>query len=134
MRNFRRRIASLAIFAILCTTLSCGSSTEPFALGQLSVKVVDANNVGIFGAYADLYQGVPGSGILWRATLTSSDGTAVFGAADGGVSVGTYYIHLTFNSAHQLAPGETNDRPVNVTAGSDIVITFHAEAKPHTGP
>ena len=134
MRNFRRRTAPLAIFAILCTTLSCGSSTEPFALGQLSVKAVDANNVGIFGAYADLYKGVPGSGVLWRASLTSSDGTAVFGAADGGVSVGTYYIRLTFNSAHELAPGETNDRPVNVTAGADIVITFHAVPKAHQGP
>ena len=134
MRNFRRRIAPLAILVIICTSLSCGSSTSPFALGRLSVKVVDANNVGIFGAYADLYQGLPGSGVLWRASLTSSDGTAVFGAADGGVSVGSYYIHLTFNSAHELAPGETNDRPVNVTEGADIVITFHAVPKPHAGP
>jgi hypothetical protein len=134
MHNFRRPIAPLAILVILCTTLSCGSSTGTVPLGKLSIRVVDANNAGIFGVDADLYKGVVGSGVLWRASLTSNDGTAVFGAADGGVVAGNYYIHLTFHSNHQLAVGETNDRPVTVGGGDDIVITFHAVTKDPGGP
>jgi hypothetical protein len=61
--------------------------------------------------------------------LTSSDGTAVFGAAEGGVGAGDYYIHVSFSSNHELAVGETNDRPVSVVAGDNTVITFHAVAK-----
>ena len=128
MRNFRRRIAPLAILAIVFTTLSCGSSTSTGPVGALSIRVTDQNNAGIFGVSADLYKVVSGGGLLWRRSLTSSDGTAVFGAADGGVSPGDYYIHLTFSSNHQLAVGETNDRPVTVVAGDNIVVTFHAVA------
>ena len=129
MRNFRRRIAPLALLAIIGTSLSCGSSTATAPLGQLSIKVVDANSVGIFGVSADLYKGVPGGGLLWRRSLTSNDGTAVFGAAEGGIEAGDYYVHLTFSSNHELAVGETNDRPVTVVAGDDLVVTFHAVAK-----
>lgn len=134
MHHFRRRIAPLAILAILCTALSCSSSTSTVPMGKLSIRVIDANNAGIFGIDADLYKGVIGSGVLWRASLTSSDGTAVFGAADGGVGPGDYYIHLTFHSNHQLAAGEANDRPVAVKGGDDIVVTFHAVPKDPGGP
>jgi hypothetical protein len=103
-------------------------------LGKLSVRVIDANNAGVFGVFADLYKGTVGNGVLWRASLTSSDGTAVFGAADGGVVPANYYIHLTFGSTYQFAVGETNDRPVTVQAGDNIVVTFHAVAKSPTGP
>lgn len=129
MRNFRRRITTLAMLAIVSTSLSCSSSTDATPVGALSIKVVDQNNVGIFGVSADLYKVVNGGGLLWRRSLTSSDGTAVFGAADGGVGAGDYYIHLTFSSNHALAVGETNDRPVTVVAGDNTVITFHAVAK-----
>jgi hypothetical protein len=134
MRNIRRRIAALAVLAILCTTLSCGSSTSTGPIGQLSIRVIDANNAGIFGVSADLYKVISGGGLLWRRSLTSSDGTAVFGAADGGVGAGDYYIHVTFSSNHQLAVGETNDRPVTVVAGDNVVVTFHAVAKGPGGP
>jgi hypothetical protein len=134
MHPFRRRIAPLAILAILCTALACGSSTATVPKGKLSIRVIDANNAGIFGIDADLYKGVAGSGVLWRASLTSSDGTAAFGAADGGVGPGDYYIHLTFHSNHQLAAGETNDRAVTVNGGDDIVVTFHAVPKDPSDP
>ena len=134
MRNFRRRIAPLAVLAILCTTLSCGSSTEAAPMGQLSIKVVDQNNAGVFGVSADLYKVISGGGLLWRRSLTSSNGVAIFGAADGGVGAGDYYIHITFSSNHDLATGETNDRPVTVAAGDNIVVTFHAVAKGPSGP
>jgi hypothetical protein len=103
-------------------------------MGQLSIKVVDQNNAGIFGVSADLYKVIEGGGLLWRRSLTSSNGVAVFGAADGGVGVGDYYIHITFSSNHALATGETNDRPVTVNAGDNIVVTFHAEAQGPHGP
>jgi hypothetical protein len=134
MRNFRRRIAPLAILAAVFTTLSCNSLTDTVPLGKLSVRVIDANNAGVFGVFADLYKGTVGNGVLWRASLTSSDGTAVFGAADGGVVAANYYIHLTFGTGHQLAVGETNDRPVTIQAGDNIVVTFHAVAKGPSGP
>ncbi|HMJ16820.1 MAG TPA: hypothetical protein VK478_00385 [Gemmatimonadaceae bacterium] len=129
MRNFRRGIEALAVLAILGTTLSCGSSTSTGPVGQLSIKVVDQNNAGVFGVSGDLYKVVSGGGLLWRRSLTSADGTAVFGAADGGVGAGDYYIHVAFSSNHELAVGETNDRPVSVVAGDNTVITFHAVAK-----
>jgi hypothetical protein len=129
MRNFRRRITPLAILAIVFATLSCGSSTDATPVGGLSIKVIDQNNAGIFGVSADLYKVVSGGGVLWRRSLTSSDGTAVFGAAEGGVGAGDYYIHVSFSSNHELAVGETNDRPVSVVAGDNTVITFHAVAK-----
>jgi hypothetical protein len=96
------------------------------SVGKLSAKVVDANNVGIQGANADLYKLIGGGALLWRASSTSSDGIAVFGATEGGVIAGDYYIHLSFITNIQLAAGETNDKPVTVKGGDDLVVTFHA--------
>jgi hypothetical protein len=129
MHNLRRRIAPIAILAILCTSLSCNSATSTSPIGKLSARVVDANNVGIFGVDADLYKLAGGGAQLWRASLTSSNGVAVFGASDGGVAIGDYFIRVTFHSNHDLAPSETNDRPVTVREGDDLVVTFHAVAR-----
>jgi hypothetical protein len=129
MHGFRRRLAPITVLAILCTSLSCDSATSTSALGKLSARVVDANNAGIFGVEADLYKLVGGGALFWRASLTSSNGVAVFGANDGGVAVGDYFIRVTFNSNHELAPSETNDRPVTVREGDDLVVTFHAIAR-----
>jgi hypothetical protein len=96
------------------------------AVGKLSAKVVDANNVGIQGANADLYKLIGGGALLWRAGSTSSDGIAVFGANEGGVVAGDYYIHVSFITNNQLAVGETNDKQVTVKQGDDLVVTFHA--------
>ena len=103
-------------------------------MGQLSIRVIDQNSAGVFGVSADLYKVIDGGGLLWRRSLTSSNGVAIFGAADGGVGTGDYYIHITFSSNHDLAVGETNDRPVTVAAGDNIVVTFHAVAKGPSGP
>ena len=125
MQGTRPRRLSLFAIAILCFPIACTDSTAPGGLGRVSAKVVDANNVGVQGVAADLYKLVQGGALLWRASLTSSDGVAVFGASDGGVTPGSYYIHLSFVTNYQLAPGESNDRPVNVLEGEDIVVTFH---------
>lgn len=129
MHDFRRRIASIAILVILWTSLSCDLATSTSEIGQLSARVVDANGAGIFGVEADLYKLVGGGTLLWRASLTSSNGVAVFGASDGGVAVGEYFIHVTFRTNHDLAAGETNDKPVTVRAGDVLVVTFNAVAR-----
>jgi hypothetical protein len=129
MRVTRLRITAFATFACLITTLGCNDLTSTTPLGKLSARVVDANDVGVQGVAADLYRYVEGGAILWRASSTSSNGIAVFGANDGGVVTGNYYIHVSFITNHQLASGETNDKQVSVREGDDLVVTFHAVAK-----
>jgi hypothetical protein len=126
MKDLRLRIVAVAVFACVLVSLACGNSTAVTAVGKLSAKVVDANNVGIQGANADLYKLIGGGALLWRASSTSSDGIAVFGATEGGVIAGDYYIHVSFITNNQLAVGETNDKQVTLKGGDDIVVTFHA--------
>jgi len=133
------RVPSLRIFAIsalLCafTALACSDSTSASSIGKVSAQVIDANNTGIQGVQADLYKVVVGGAILWRSGLTSTNGLAVFGAADGGVVSGNYYIHLSFVNNYRLVAGESNDKPVTVSSGSDNVVTFHVEAARPGGP
>jgi 5-hydroxyisourate hydrolase-like protein (transthyretin family) len=105
--------------------LGCNDSTSASPVGKLSAQVVDANGAGVQGVNADLYKVIEGSSVLWRASLTSSNGIAVFGASDGGVATGDYFIHLSFITNYKLAAGETNDKTVTVNAGDDDVVTFH---------
>lgn len=122
MSHFRR-FQSLLAFGLLLGSVGC-SLTENYPLGNLSVRVLDANNAGVQGALLDLYKIENGFPIHWRATSSSTDGTAVFGESDGGVIEGQYFVRVRFTTAHELAPGESNDRPVTVREGDDIVITF----------
>lgn len=126
MRVTRLRIAAVAAFSCLIAIAACNDLTSTTPTGKLSVLVLDANNVGVQGVAADLYKYVEGGALLWRASSTSSNGTAVFGASDGGVVTGEYYIHVSFITNHQLAPGETNDKQITVEEGDDLVVTFHA--------
>lgn len=126
MRTIRPGTFALPLTVFLLASLACGGSTSPTPLGKVSAQVLDANNAGVQGVDADLYKVVNGGGLLWRASLTSSDGIAVFGASDGGVSAGDYYIHVSFINNYRLADGETNDKTVTVKEGDDDVVTFHA--------
>jgi hypothetical protein len=128
MRIPRSRSGIVGLAAVL-GILACNDVAATLPVGKLSAQVVGANNAGIQGVAADLYRVVDGGAILWRAGSTSSDGIAVFGESEGGVIAGDYYIHITFSTFHQLAPGETNDRPVTVNAGDDLTVTFHAVPK-----
>lgn len=119
------RARSVTVFAIILGVFGCNSTTGDFAVGNLSAHVVDANNVGVSAVRADLYKVMQGGSVLWRASLTNSDGVAVFGATDGGVVAGDYFIHLTFTTPFDLAAGETNDRPVTVHEADNLVVTFH---------
>lgn len=133
------RVTSLRVFAIpalLCAfiALACSDSTSASALGKVSAQVIDANNAGIQGVQADLYKVVPGGAVLWRSGLTSTNGVAVFGASEGGVVTGDYYIHVSFITNYRLVAGETNDKPVTISSASDNVVTFHVEAVRPGGP
>jgi hypothetical protein len=121
----RLRIVSTLAFACTVSSLACNDSTSVSPVGKLSAQVVDANGAGVQGVNADLYKVIQGSSVLWRASLTSSNGIAVFGASDGGVATGDYFIHLSFITNYKLAAGETNDKTVTVKAGDDDVVTFH---------
>jgi hypothetical protein len=125
----RPRIGTLAALTMVLAISGCNSLTGNYPLGKLSVQVLDANNAPVRGAAADLFKLTQGVKVYWRASSTSSDGIAVFGAKDGGVVEGNYIIHVSFIDLHDLAPGETNDRPVTIKAGDDTVVTFRVVAR-----
>ena len=128
MPLFRRHFTLLPAFGLLLGAVSCnGTTTSP--LGRLSAKVIDANNAGVQGVLLDLYKVEGGGSILWRASISSSDGTGEFGASDGGVITGEYFIRVSFVTQYELAPGESNDRPVTVNEGDNIVVTVRVVPK-----
>lgn len=129
MPLLRRRFSAIIAFGLLLGAGGC-SSTENYPLGDLSVEVLNQNNVGIQGVLLDLYKVEGGTSIYWRATTTGSNGIGVFGERDGGVIEGEYFVRVIFPTLYQLAPGETNDRPVTLREGDDIVVTFRAERRP----
>jgi hypothetical protein len=133
MPLFRRRLVSLAGLGLLLGAVGC-DLTETYPLGNLSVQVLDQNNAGVRSVLLDLYKVEDGGSIYWRASSTGTNGIGVFGERDGGVIEGEYFIRVIFTTQHQLAPGETNDRPVTVEEGDDIVVTFRAVPKPIDPP
>jgi hypothetical protein len=128
MPLFRRQFTLLATFGLLLGPLGCDVTTT-YPLGRLSAQVVDPNNAGVQGVLLNLYKVEGGRSILWRGSITSSDGSGEFGASDGGVIAGEYFIRVRFVTQHELAPGESNDRPVTVNEGDNIVVTFRVVPK-----
>ncbi len=130
------RLSVFAIPALLCAVvaLACSDSTAGSAIGKLSAHVVDANNAGVPSVKADLYKVLDGGSVLWRSGLTSSDGIAAFGATEGGVVAGNYYIHLSFVTSYRLATGETNDKAVTINGGDNTVVTFQVVPALPGGP
>jgi hypothetical protein len=126
LRVVRRQIAAFAIGVVFLGINGC---RKHYPLAKLAVRVVDGNNRPLRGAAADLYRLTPSGKVYWRASRTDSAGVAVFGAKDGGVIKGNYQIHMSFITWHDLAPGETNDRPVTLKEGDDTTLTFKAVAR-----
>lgn len=129
MPLFRRKFTALLAFGLLLAAVGCSNLTSTLPLGRLSAQVVDANNAGVQGELLDLYKVGAGAPILWRASITGSNGIGQFGASDGGVIAGEYFIRVRFVTQHELAPGESNDRPVTVNEGDNIVVTFRVVPK-----
>ena len=121
----------VAGFLGLSATLACNDATSASSTGTIAVQVLDANDAGVQTVNVDLYKVFGGTATLWRAGSTSSNGMAFFGVDDGGIEPGDYYVHLSFVTSYQLAPGETNDKPVTVQGGDNASVTFHAVP---TGP
>ena len=134
MRVTGLRVSTIPALLCLLASLGCTDTTSASALGDLSAQVIDANNAGVQSVKADLYRIFEGGAVLWRSGLTSSNGVAVFGATEGGVVAGDYYIHLSFVTNYRLATGETNDKPVTVAGGDNNVVTFHVVAVAPGGP
>jgi hypothetical protein len=131
MPLFRRKLTALLAFGLLLGAMGCDltTTTATYPLGRLSAQVVDANNAGVQGELLDLYKVEAGTPILWRASITGSNGIGQFGASEAGVIAGEYFIRVRFTTQHELAPGESNDRPVTVNEGDDIVVTFRVVPK-----
>jgi hypothetical protein len=119
------RLLIVTVFAGVFPILACSDSTSATPVGKVSVQVQDSNNAGVPLVNVDLYKVVGGGGVLWRASRTSSDGVAIFGETGGGIDAGDYLIHVSFITNYQLAPGETNDKPVTVQGGDSVAVTFH---------
>lgn len=134
MPLFRRQLTALMALGLLLAAVGCSDPTSTIPLGRLSVQVVDANNAGVQGALLHLYKVEGGESILWRNTVTGSDGIGEFGTRDGGVIEGEYFIRVHFTTQHEFAPGETNDRPVTVAEGDNIVVTFRVVQTQPGGP
>ena len=126
------RLLIAAAFAAVAATPACNDTTSTTPVGKLSVQVVDENGAGVRLAAVDLYRVLGADTILWRSAYTSSNGIAVFGETDGGIAEGDYLIHVSFSTNFHLAAGETNDKPITLHGGDDLVVTFQAEATvPH---
>lgn len=119
------RLLIVTAFAGVFPILACSDSTSATPVGKVSVQVVDPNNAGVQLVNVDLYKALSGGGVIWRASRTSSDGMAIFGESGGGIEAGDYYIHVSFITNYQLAPGETNDKPVTVQGGDNVGVIFH---------
>jgi len=124
MRAYRRRHFLPGLALLLAFAASGCSLNESYPLGSLAVRVVNQNDVAVPGILLDLYKVEGTASIYWRASATSSNGVGAFGERDGGVIAGEYFIRVLLTPAYELAPGESNDRPVTVREGDDLTITF----------
>jgi len=128
LRILQRRIHASIALAVILGIPAC-KETRHYPLGKVAVRVLDANSKPVRGAAADLYKLTPTGKVYWRASRTDSAGIAVLGAKDGGIIQGDYLIHVSFISWHDLAKGETNDRPITIKEGDDTLVTFRVVAR-----
>lgn len=124
MNQFGSRVMrGSAVVAFLVALQACTDfSSPPPSLGRVTIRVTDAAGAGVPGIPADL---LLTNNTLWRAALTTTDGTAEFGAADGGVIPQAYIVRLLLEGKpFELAPDETNNKAITVTIGATQTVTF----------
>jgi hypothetical protein len=121
--RFRARACMVLVVAAI--GLGCRRS---YPLGRLSVHVKDAHDAPVGLVAADLYKVTPSGRVYWRASRTSSNGVAEFGGKSGVIEA-QYVIHIGLMPWQKLAPGEQNDRSVNLKAGDNTVVTFRVVPK-----
>jgi hypothetical protein len=121
----QRRISVSAILAVVVLSASaCLSSntTDTLAIGRVQVLVTDSLGVGLSGVSVDLT--LTDKLTIWRATLTTTDGTAEFAASEGGVLVQNYLVHVILPIQYSLSTGDTNDKPVTPVANETVIVKF----------
>ena len=117
-----RRLVLFSV-AVLALGACTDFSSPPPSLGRVTVKVTAANETGVQGLPVDLL--LPNKTTVWRAALTTTDGTAEFAEAEGGVIPQNYIVRLTFGGkAYVLAADDTNDKPVTAVIGATQIVTF----------
>ena len=100
-------------------------------MGRLAARVVDEHSQPVRGVAADLFKVTQSGLVYWRASRTSGNGTAAFGSKDG-VIAGDYIVRIQLMPWQKLGAGESNDHPVKLTAGDDVVVTFRIASR-HPG-
>lgn len=116
------RIARIALLVGLPLVSACNEATAP-DLGRVIVSVTEANNAGAALIPTDLLLATTRQ--LWRATRTTTDGSAEFGATEGGVIPQDYIVTIDLiGTRYELANGETEEKPVTVVSGQTYTISF----------
>jgi hypothetical protein len=125
MRLLRSRLVLAPVLLALLSAAGCNSSsaTDNIVLGQVQVSVTDAGGNPVSGLNVDLL--LTDKATVWRRSLTSADGKAEFGAAEGGVILQNYIVRLTLGIQYSLATNETNDKPVTPVADQLTTVEFH---------
>jgi hypothetical protein len=122
-------LALLLLFASGCSSYS--TPTQTYVLGRIQVAVTDTAGAAVPQLSVNL---TLTNKSIWRASLTSSDGKAEFGASEGGVIIQNYLVHLILTGQYVLAPNETNDKPVTPIENQLIVVQFEVMKTSITPP
>ena len=129
MQLISRSMRRLAVAGVIAAAFpACTDfSSAPDSLGHVNVTVTDQANAGVPNLVVDLL--MQDKVTIWRSLRTNSSGKGEFGSADGGVIQQTYYVRLIPGTDYELAPAETNDKPVVVVFGQTYDITFKVARK-----
>jgi hypothetical protein len=98
------------------------TDTGGTSLGRIIVRASDQNNAGVPDLMVDLR--LANGQTIWRTARTGADGTAEFGASEGGVLLQNYIVRIRLTLQWQLATGESNDKPVTPVAGQTVTVEF----------
>lgn len=117
-RNFAA--AGLMLFGGAACNDTSGTN---YVTGVVTVTVTDTNNAPVSGVQFNLM--LPDNATTWRTIVTGSDGKGTFGSEDGGVVLAQAYL-VVFPSQVQwnLAPGETNNKPVTAVGNQTVNVNF----------
>ena len=131
-RSPLRHRSVILILALLAVSACTDFSSPPPSLGRVQVKVQAADQSGISQIPVDLL--LPNKTTVWRAALTTTDGSAEFAESEGGVIPQQYVVRILLaGKPYRLADDETNDKPVTVQIGATQIVTFRLVRVSGTG-
>ncbi|HVF41129.1 MAG TPA: hypothetical protein VM939_14600 [Gemmatimonadaceae bacterium] len=128
-----RHRSVVVILALLAASACTDFSSAPPSLGRVQVKVQATDQSGISQIPVDLL--LPNKITVWRAALTTTDGSAEFAEAEGGVIPQQYVVRILLaGKGYELAADEINDKPVTVQIGATQIVTFRLRRTGATPP